>query len=288
MGQGRPVSRPSKLGKQRAWRGAGDRAELRYEMGLVVIAGGGSDARPARIALPACRGKGTMEARQLGERLRADAKGLAEHPAKMPLAHPQLPGDRFHVAAGQPARGVGGESCRGAGRVRRCDAFGDGVFQDGGRGSRVGCDGESIEQAPGRGAAPQVFECDDAPGDCRGRQAKHRLIRIQVQAREYGALPAADELSMDRLLHAQRMHVDTIADRSSQANDELDVRAWKGDARHVALAFVDQQFRHAGGGRSARHAVVRAEARRHAPILGASQWRRKPVRFFQFRPLAGR
>jgi len=120
----------AELAKERARRHARDRAELGDEMGLVVVAGCGGDAPPARVTVLVRGVYRAMEAREPGERLRADADGFTEYAAEAPLAHAEVDGDGVHVGARQPVGGVESELRPGATLIRDREAFGDRALQD--------------------------------------------------------------------------------------------------------------------------------------------------------------
>lgn len=68
-------------------------------MRLVVIAGYGGDVHPARVTVLPCGAQCTMEARELGERFRADADDFTEYATEVPLAHTEVGGDGVHAGA---------------------------------------------------------------------------------------------------------------------------------------------------------------------------------------------
>src|SRR5580704_4453899 len=81
------------LAEEDRGRHAGDGAELGDEMGLVVVAGAGGDARPARGAFAPGGAHRATEARELGERLWTHADGFTEDATKVSLAHAEVDRD---------------------------------------------------------------------------------------------------------------------------------------------------------------------------------------------------
>lgn len=111
----------------------------------------------------------------------------------------------------------------GASSIRECEAFDDRALKDC---SRIDCVvrvGEPIEKPPRRRVTPQIRERDDAPGQCGGRRAEHRLRHAEVKAHHDDPLPAANELSLHLQPSAECVYVETISRRRPKASDELDL-----------------------------------------------------------------
>lgn len=261
-------------------------------MRLVVVAGVGSDARPAHVTTVAHGAQGAMEPRELGERLRTHADGLVKDATEVPLAHAEVDRDGAHAGARQPVRGVEHEPRVGSRLVGRRDALGDRALQDGCcEGRRLGV-GEAPQQPSRRRVSPQVFERDDAPRERRGRHAEDRLVHAQPKTRRHGPLPAANELTMRSPSHAHRMDVEAASRRRAEANDELDLRTRDRDERRIVLALEDEQRRHGGRGRHARReTTIDSDALVHETIVSTARRRRKLrrpfVRFFQSEATTG-
>ena len=259
---------------------------------MIVVAGRGGDARPARVSVLPRGAQRAMEAGELGERLWADAHGFMEHATEVPLAHAEVGGDGVHAGARQPVGGGEGELRAGGTALRGRQTIGDRALEDRGRSDDVARAGQPRAQSPRVNVAPQVLERNDAPGHRGGGHAEHRLRRAQRKARRQGPLPAANELSMHPLAGAERVDVEAASRRRAEADDELELWTGDRDAGAVAIAVADEQGRQSGRGRRARrNAVAMDGAGVHEASLIARAPSRNPpgtlVRFIQSPTSAG-
>ena len=126
------------------------------------------------------------------------------------------------------------------------------------------------QQPPDRHLAPQVGECDDAPAYFGSGYAQHGCVGAHVQAREHDALPGGYDLSMHLVPYAERMRVESVAYRRSQADDQLDLRTRDDHARRAARRIVQDNLRHRSSARQGWRKPIAVEARVHAPILVAA------------------
>ncbi len=281
--------RGSELAEESSRCRACDGAELGVEMRLVVVARSDGDARPGRASVVLGGAKGSMEAREFGVRLRAEAEGLPEDPTKVSLADTELCGDRSDARARQPARGVEGELHSVAAHIRHRQAAGDGAVQDRGRIGGGGGSGDPIGELPGRALAPQALERDHSACNLGRCRPEHGLVSTELKTRDHGPQSARNELSVRPLPHSHRMHVEAVSRGRPEANDEADLRPRDRNQRDVVGAFVQGERGNRRRCRHAReHAIGKKRTGEHGRSLVPRHIGRKLVRFFQSRPSSDR
>jgi UDP-glucose 4-epimerase len=238
--------RRAELAQERPRSDTGDGAEVRDQVGLIVVAGRGRDAGPAALRPSLCLAHRAIEASDPREGFRRYAEGLAEDAAEVSLAHAQAAGDGAHVLVVVRARaeevgrllgeGTGVDARRGA-----ADARGERVIEDSRRRERVARAGQRLAQAIRRALAPQLFERDDAARDLRCGHAQRQLCRAQAKARRDRAAHAADVFAMYALARAARVDVDPALRRRPEAHHEVDLGPRQRDEQRFERRLGDDE-----------------------------------------------
>ena len=95
-----------------------------------------------------------MEARELGERFRADSDGFTEYATQVPITDAEIDGDSFYVHARQLLGGMDGELRIAARCGRAHQALGDRALQYGGGGERAWRSSEPVAEPLRGGITP--------------------------------------------------------------------------------------------------------------------------------------
>jgi UDP-glucose 4-epimerase len=225
-----------------------------------------------------------VEARELGERFRAQAERVLEYTAKMPLAHAEGIRHGAHWRVGQTSRGSDDEHrrmLRPRGRTRR-----EGAIEHPASLGDIARGVELLAELPCLGLTPQRVEGHDAPCELARGHAEHGLVCAETKPCRDGALPTPDVLPARCVLRAEHVHVEPAMRRCAEARHDLHLRARHGDERHVAIAREGEQRVHRGCRARAWHEWILLHCAVGHDVSvwlasGTSKTRAALVRFFQ-------